>query len=159
MEAVKEPKKTTSIKSRTQSEVNAVRQENWLTQGELAKYLNISDKEVQDLLMDGYFRLSNAMVKADRLIHLESVDEYLKTGTRARSSDSLFAKKQKAKQELRERAEGLKSNITNKINQLSTQLREAKIAVESGKIDKLANDDNINFALIELNKISTKVGL
>jgi len=147
MEAVKEPKKTASIKSRTQSEVNAVRQESWLTQQETGKFLNISDKEVEDLLMDGHFKLFNATVKADRLIYLESVNEYLKTGVRARSRESQFAKKQKAKRELRERADGLKTNLTNKINKLSEQLRVVKIAVESGKIDQLANDENINLPI------------
>ena len=157
MEVVKEKRPT--IKGRTQSEINIIRQESWLTQKELGLYMNKSDKEIEELLDDGFFKLSNASAKVDRLVYLESVDEYLKTGQRARSSDSIFAKKQKEKRELQERVEGMKTNLANKVNKINEQLRLAKITLESNKLGQLANESNMGFAHGELNKIATQLGI
>ena len=104
------------------NDIKALRSEQWLTILEASEYLGISVDNFKSYLNDGFFIPSRSLSGGEQLINLDSLDDFLKGGQRARPSEAQHLKQQKAQAQLREVGEGVKRNIQGEINNIKNRL-------------------------------------
>jgi hypothetical protein len=66
------------------------------------------------------------------LVNRDSIDDYLTGGQCTRPSDAIFQKEQRANRELRERAKGMKRNLSNKMTQFLTVVIHQQLDLVNG---------------------------
>ena len=149
----------TRNKAKAKNDVKALRSEQWLSILEASEYIGISVDNFNSYLEDGYFMPSRSLEGGEPLIFLESIDDFLKNGQRARPSQAKMQIEQQQRRELREIGDSLKRSVSIAIGDMEQKLPKLKAVLERSTIDQIVNQASIGAAHEELSKIRQKSGI